>query len=71
MLKSYLKLALRNILRHKVYAMLNILGLATGFTASLLIGLYIYDEITFVALLFLFQQPAEALSAQVADMSKT
>jgi putative ABC transport system permease protein len=47
MLKSYLKVAFRNILRHKFYSALNILGLACGFTASLLIGLYIYDDITF------------------------
>src|SRR5687768_2470088 len=47
MLKSYLKVAIRNILRHKFYAALNISGLACGLTASLLIALYIYDDITF------------------------
>jgi putative ABC transport system permease protein len=47
MLRSYLKIAVRNILRHKFYAVLNISGLAIGLTASLLIGLYIYDEISF------------------------
>jgi putative ABC transport system permease protein len=47
MLKSYLKVAFRNILRHKFYSALNISGLACGLTASLLIGLYIHDEITF------------------------
>jgi putative ABC transport system permease protein len=38
MLRSYLKVAVRNILRHKFYAVLNISGLALGLTASLLIG---------------------------------
>src|SRR5687768_15953800 len=47
MLKSYLKVAFRNILRHKFYSVLNISGLACGLTASILIGMYIYDEITF------------------------
>ena len=47
MLKSYLKVALRNILRQKFYSALNISGLACGLTASLLIGLYVYDDITF------------------------
>jgi putative ABC transport system permease protein len=47
MLKSYLKVALRNIVRQKFYSVLNISGLAIGLTASLLISLYIYDEITF------------------------
>jgi putative ABC transport system permease protein len=47
MLKSYLKGAFRAIVRHKFYSALNISGLACGLTASFLIGLYIYDEITF------------------------
>lgn len=47
MLRNYLKVAVRNILRDKFYAALNISGLALGLTASILIGLYIYDEITF------------------------
>jgi len=47
MLKNYLKIAFRNILRHKFYSALNISGLACGLTASLLIGLYVYDDITF------------------------
>lgn len=47
MVRSYFKIAFRNILRHKFYAVLNISGLALGLTASLLIGLYIYDEVTF------------------------
>jgi putative ABC transport system permease protein len=47
MLTSYIKVAVRNILRQKFYAALNISGLALGLTASLLIGLYIHDEFTF------------------------
>lgn len=47
MLKSYLNVALRNIRNNKFYAALNISGLALGLTASLLIGLYIHDELTF------------------------
>jgi putative ABC transport system permease protein len=47
MLKSYFKLAFRNMVRHKFYSALNVSGLACGLIASLLIGLYIYDEISF------------------------
>src|SRR5690349_8584467 len=47
MLKNYLTVALRNIRKHKFYAALNISGLALGLSAFLLIGLYIYDELTF------------------------
>ncbi len=47
MLHNYLLIALRNIRKHKFYAVLNISGLAFGLTACFLIGLYIYDELTF------------------------
>jgi len=47
MLKNYFKVALRNILRHKFYSVLNIAGLAFGLTACFLIGLYIYDELNY------------------------
>ncbi|MEO7988917.1 MAG: ABC transporter permease [Chryseolinea sp.] len=47
MLQNYFKVALRNIRKHKFYSILNISGLAFGLTACFLIGLYIYDELTF------------------------
>jgi putative ABC transport system permease protein len=47
MLQNYFTIALRNILKHKFYSVLNIVGLAFGLTSCFLIGLYIYDELTF------------------------
>lgn len=47
MLQNYFKVALRNILKHKFYSILNIAGLACGLAACFLIGLYIYDELSF------------------------
>lgn len=47
MLQNYFKVALRNILKHKFYSILNISGLAFGLTACILIGLYIVDELDF------------------------
>lgn len=47
MLHNYLKIALRNILRHKVNAFINISGLATGMTACLLIYLFVMHELSF------------------------
>lgn len=47
MLQNYFKVAFRNILKHKFYSVLNIAGLAFGLTACFLIGLYIYDEVSF------------------------
>ncbi len=47
MFRNYLKVAFRNILKHKFYSALNILGLAFGLTACFLIGLYIFDELSY------------------------
>ncbi|EAY25126.1 ABC transporter permease [Microscilla marina] len=44
MLKNYLVIAMRNMLRHKFYSLLNILGLAIGLNAFLVIMLYLNDE---------------------------
>jgi putative ABC transport system permease protein len=46
MLQNYLKIALRNLLRNKVYSFINIAGLAVGMAVAMLIGLWMYDEIT-------------------------
>ena len=45
MLKNYLKIAWRNLLKNKVYSLINIAGLAIGMTATILIALWIFDEL--------------------------
>jgi putative ABC transport system permease protein len=47
MLKNYLKIAWRNLIKNKIYSVINILGLATGMAVALLIALWIWDEVTF------------------------
>lgn len=47
MFKSYFKIGWRNLLRNKGYSFINIGGLATGMTVAILIGLWLYDELTF------------------------
>jgi putative ABC transport system permease protein len=47
MLSNYLKIAWRNLLRNKVYSAINIAGLAVGMAVAMLIGLWIYDELSF------------------------
>ena len=44
MLKNYLKIALRNMLKHKGYSFINITGLAVGMACCILILLYIQFE---------------------------
>jgi putative ABC transport system permease protein len=47
MLSNYLKIAFRTLRRHKLYTALNVAGLTFGLTCFLLIGLYLFDELTF------------------------
>jgi putative ABC transport system permease protein len=47
MLYNYMKTAFRNIKRHKGYAFINMLGLAIGMACSLLIFLWVQDELSY------------------------
>ena len=47
MFKSYLKVAFRNLLKHKTYSLLNIFGLAIGFACCILIAMYVGDELSY------------------------
>lgn len=47
MIRSYLKIALRNLARNKGYSAINIGGLAVGMAVAMLVGLWIYDELSF------------------------
>jgi ABC-type antimicrobial peptide transport system permease subunit len=46
MIKNYLKVAWRNLVKNKVYSFINIFGLATGMAVVMLIGLWIHDEVS-------------------------
>ncbi|MEZ4903228.1 MAG: ABC transporter permease [Spirosomataceae bacterium] len=45
MIKNYLKIALRNLLKHKGFTFINIAGLGLGLTSFLVIALYVQDEL--------------------------
>ena len=47
MFGNYIKIAVRNLLRFKVYSAINIAGLAIGMTCCILILLYIYNELSY------------------------
>jgi len=47
MLKNYLKIAFRNIMRSKLFATINTFGLAVGMACFILITLWIQDELSF------------------------
>ena len=46
MIKNYLKVAIRNLVKYKVFSFINVLGLATGVAVCLLVMLYVSDELS-------------------------
>ncbi|HEV2483634.1 MAG TPA: FtsX-like permease family protein [Puia sp.] len=44
MIKSYLKIAWRNLIKDRQFTLLNLLGLSVGLACALLIGLWVVDE---------------------------
>jgi len=49
MIKSYLKIAWRNLVRHKSFSFINIGGLSIGIAACLLISLYVHYQLSYDA----------------------
>src|SRR5277367_3947442 len=47
MLKNYILVTLRNLRKNSVYSFINISGLSIGITCSLLILLWVFDELSF------------------------
>src|SRR5665213_3015917 len=47
MIKNYLKIAWRNLIKNKAQSFINISGLAVGMAVAMLIGLWIWDELSF------------------------
>lgn len=47
MLKNYLKIALRSLLKQRVYSLINLTGLAVSIAACLLITLYVKHELSY------------------------
>ncbi len=47
MIKNYLKIAWRNLIKNKTSSLINISGLAVGMAVAMLIGLWIWDELSF------------------------
>ena len=47
MIRNYIKIGYRNLSRNKGYSFINIGGLSLGMTVALLIGLWVYDELSY------------------------
>jgi putative ABC transport system permease protein len=47
MLRNYFKIAWRNLLQNKISSFINVVGLAVGMAVAILIGLWVWDELSF------------------------
>ena len=47
MIGNYFKITIRNMLKHKVYSLINILGLVVGLTCSMLMFIYVFNEVSY------------------------
>ncbi|MCG8608082.1 ABC transporter permease, partial [bacterium] len=47
MFKNYLKIAFRNLTKHKIYSFINVIGLAIGIACCILIFLFVENELSY------------------------
>ena len=64
MIRNYLKIAFRNLWRHKGFSFINIMGLTVGMTACFLIFLYIRFELSYDS----FHTKADRIYRVVTDI---
>ncbi len=67
MFRNYLKIAWRNLARNKSYSAINIGGLAVGMSVAMLIGLWIYDELSFNKYHKNYTRIAQVMQQQTLD----
>ncbi|HEX6849239.1 MAG TPA: ABC transporter permease [Chitinophagaceae bacterium] len=47
MIKNYLKVAWRNLMKNKIFSFINVFGLSIGLTCCMLIALYLHNELSY------------------------
>ena len=47
MFRNFIKVAIRNLMNRKFYSIINILGLAIGLTCTILIALFVQNELSY------------------------
>src|SRR6188474_745175 len=47
MIKNYLKVAWRNLMKNKIFSFINVFGLSIGLTCCMLIALYLHKELSY------------------------
>lgn len=64
MIRNYIKIAWRNLRKNKLYSFVNIFGLTTGLVACMLIGIYVWNELTYDR----FHENADRIVRVVSDL---
>jgi len=67
MIKNYFKIAWRNLLKNKVYSFINIFGLAIGMAVTIMITLWVIDELSFNKFFQNHDQIAQVYQSQTSN----
>ncbi len=67
MFKSYIRIAWRNLANNKVSSLINVSGLAAGMAVAMLIGLWIYDELSFDTYHKNYDRIAQVMSSETDE----
>jgi putative ABC transport system permease protein len=65
MLKNYFKIAWRNLIRHKSYTLINLVGLAVAMACCILIALYVREELSYDT----FHEKSDRIIAVISETS--
>ncbi|MDO3628069.1 ABC transporter permease [Mucilaginibacter sp. BT774] len=67
MIKNYFKIAWRNLIKNKAHSFINITGLAIGMTVAMLIGLWIWDELSYDKYHSNYESVGQLMTTQTAN----
>ena len=67
MIKNYLKIAWRNLIKNKASSLINIGGLAVGMAVAMLIGLWIWDEVSYDKYHRNYESVGQMMTTQTAN----
>ncbi|HMC84437.1 MAG TPA: ABC transporter permease, partial [Chitinophagaceae bacterium] len=67
MIKNFFTIAWRNLVKNKMHSFINIAGLSVGMAVALLIGLWIWDEVSFNASFDNHKKLAQVMVTQTVD----
>ena len=67
MIRNYLKIAWRNLVRNKAHSFINITSLSVGMAVAMLIGLWIWDELSFDKYHKNYENISRVMQQQIAN----